>query len=61
MPLLLSSLYCSPSYFLFSFSLCFFFLLSGFSPGNVRTPSVLLQTKLKQQKPLEIKESPLRI
>lgn len=38
MPLLLSSLYSSQSYFLFSFSLCFFFLLSGFSPGNVRTP-----------------------
>lgn len=33
-----------PTFFLllFSFSFSFFFLLSGFSPGNVRTTSVLL-------------------
>lgn len=39
----------------------FFFLLPGFTPRNVRTTSVLLQTKLKQQPPLEIKETSLRI
>lgn len=51
-----------PTFFLlFSFSFSFFFLLSGFSPGNVRTTSVLLQTELKQQRPLEIKETLLRI
>lgn len=51
-----------PTFFLlFSFSFFFFFLLPGFSPRNVRTTSVLLQTKLKQQQPLEIKETSLRI
>lgn len=50
----------------------FFFLLflpsplissssSGFHSRNVRTTSGLLQTKLKQQQPLEIKKTSLRI
>lgn len=62
LPTLLSSLYFSPPFFLlFSFSFFFFFLLPGFSPRNARTTSVLIQTKLKQQQPLEIKETSLRI
>lgn len=46
---------------LFSFSFVFFFLWPGFSPRNARTTSVFIQTKLKQQQPLEIKETSLRI
>lgn len=58
---LLSSLYFFPPFsLLFSFSF-FFFLLPGFSPSNARTTSVLIQTKLQQQQPLEIKETSLRI
>lgn len=52
-----------PTFFflLFSFFFFFFFLLPGFSPRNARTTSVLIQTKLKQQQPLEIKETSLKI
>lgn len=58
----LSSLYFSPPFFFLLFSFFFFFfLLPGFSPRNARTTSVLIQTKLKQQQPLEIKETSLRI
>lgn len=62
-PTPLSSLYFSPPFFflLFSFSFFFFFLLPGFSSRNARTTSGLIQTKLKQQQPLEIKETSLRI
>lgn len=51
-----------PTYFFVAFFFSLFsFLLPGFGSRNARATLVLIQTKFKQQQPLEIKETSLRI